>query len=71
MCATCSVAVEAAAPAADAGEAADVCTTCGAGLRAPTAFDCARLGLLPELEAIVEAVRRRARAAGLDARAAR
>lgn len=59
VCAKCSVAVEAAAAVTGDGDAADpTCEMCGSAMRAPTAFDCARLGLLPEFQEIVDTVRR-------------
>lgn len=48
VCPSCAAASDAAAADANA------CTTCGGALRAATAFDCARLGLLAELQALAQ-----------------
>lgn len=48
VCASCSV--------VGAGTA---CPKCGGELSAPSAFDCAKLGLLPELQELVQQVKRR------------
>jgi hypothetical protein len=48
ICAPCAVISDASASA---------CGKCSAALTTPTVFDCARLGLLPELQQLVDEVR--------------
>lgn len=57
VCLACSVAEEEAAAALSSADAiASGCAKCGALLTPPTVFDCARIGLLPELQEIIAQV---------------